>query len=277
MNAHNLILETIAVSVEAGLPAKRPAQATEIPMADHLADLAVEALIDEADLSPKPGLVDRRSNGTHPDMSLALMHASALSLWPCLRQMVEAAQTFGEISQPLRASLGQLGREGEAAMLATTGGVNTHRGAIWALGLLVAATALDTQADASTLAARAGRLALLDDPVLVPQDSHGQQVRRRYGAGGAREQAQQGFPPSSATACHNCNAAAPPVPASNMPGLTRCWRSWPCLATPACSGAAAQPAWPPCSRARWPYWPKAAALPWPGAGNCASWTSTCCT
>ena len=183
-----------AILVGAGLPAKRPAQATELPLADHLADLAVEALIDEADLSPKPGLVDRRSNGTHPDMSLALMHASALSLWPCLRQMAEAAQTFGEISQPLRASLGQLGREGEAAMLATTGGVNTHRGAIWALGLLVAATALDTQADASTLAARAGRLALLDDPVLVPQDSHGQQVRRRYGAGGAREQAQQGFP-----------------------------------------------------------------------------------
>ncbi|WP_414703982.1 triphosphoribosyl-dephospho-CoA synthase, partial [Pseudomonas sp. UBA2628] len=42
---------------------------------DHLADLAVEALIDEAELSPKPGLVDRRSNGAHTDMTLALMHA----------------------------------------------------------------------------------------------------------------------------------------------------------------------------------------------------------
>nr|HDS0980903.1 triphosphoribosyl-dephospho-CoA synthase [Pseudomonas putida] len=176
----------------AGLPAKRPAQTTELPLADHLADLAVEALIDEADLSPKPGLVDRRGNGAHPDMTLALMHASALALWPCLRNMAEAAKAIGTIGQPLRATLGQLGREGEAAMLAATGGVNTHRGAIWALGLLVASKALDTQAD--TLAARAGRIALFDDPAMTSQDSHGLQVRRRYGTGGAREQAQQGFP-----------------------------------------------------------------------------------
>ncbi|WP_415639493.1 triphosphoribosyl-dephospho-CoA synthase [Pseudomonas plecoglossicida] len=165
-----------------------------MPLADHLADLAVESLIDEADLSPKPGLVDRRSSGAHSDMTLPLMHASALSLWPCLRQMAEAAQYQGQINQPLRAALGRLGREGEAAMLFTTGGVNTHRGAIWALGLLTAACALDPGADAQTMAARAGRIALIDDPAAITQDSHGVQVRRRYGASGAREQAQQGFP-----------------------------------------------------------------------------------
>ncbi|MFJ2983001.1 MULTISPECIES: triphosphoribosyl-dephospho-CoA synthase [unclassified Pseudomonas] len=165
-----------------------------LPLADHLADLAVEALIDEADLSPKPGLVDRRSSGAHSDMSLALMHASALALWPCLRQMAEAAHAHGEIGVPLRAALGRIGREGEAAMLAATAGVNTHRGAIWALGLLVAARALDAQAGANTLAARAGRIALIDDPAATAQDSHGTQMRRRYAASGAREQAQQGFP-----------------------------------------------------------------------------------
>jgi len=166
-----------------------------LALPDQLADLAVEALIDEADLSPKPGLVDRRGSGAHGDMNLALMHASALSLWPCLRQMAEAAQRHGEIAAPLRAELGRLGREGEAAMLATTAGVNTHRGAIWALGLLVAARALSPlSSDPHTLAARAGRLALIDDPAAPAQDSHGIQVRRRYGAGGAREQAQQGFP-----------------------------------------------------------------------------------
>ncbi len=174
------------------------AQSLNLPaptaMADHLADLAVEALIDEADLSPKPGLVDRRGSGAHADMSLALMHASALALWPCLRQMAKAAHEHGEIGVPLRAALGRIGREGEAAMLATTGGVNTHRGAIWALGLLVAASALDNQASAETLAARAGRIALIDDPAVAASASHGSQVRQRYGAGGAREQAQQGFP-----------------------------------------------------------------------------------
>ncbi|MFK0310510.1 triphosphoribosyl-dephospho-CoA synthase [Pseudomonas sp. NPDC090233] len=172
----------------------RPAQPTQLSLADHLADLAIEALIDEADLSPKPGLVDRRSSGAHSDMTLPLMHASALALWPCLRQMAEAAQIHGEIGLPLRAALGRIGREGEAAMLTATGGVNTHRGAIWALGLLVAARALDAQADTVTIAARAGRIALIDDPAACVQDSHGTQVRRRYGASGAREQAQQGFP-----------------------------------------------------------------------------------
>jgi len=181
-------------SVGAGLPAKRAEQTTEIPLADQLADLAVEALIDEVDLSPKPGLVDRRSNGAHTDMTLALMHASALALWPCLRQMAEAAEAIGGVGQPLRTALGRIGREGEAAMLATTGGVNTHRGAIWALGLLVAACALGPHADPCAVAARAGRIALIDDPGAASEDSHGAHVRRRYGSGGAREQAQLGFP-----------------------------------------------------------------------------------
>jgi len=183
-----------AIPVGAGLPAIGPAHTTAIPLTDHLADLAVESLIDEAELSPKPGLVDRRSSGAHSDMTLALMHASALSLWPCLRQMAEAAEQHGQIGAPLRAALGRIGRDGEAVMLTTTGGVNTHRGAIWALGLLVAARALDPRADAATVAARAGRIALIDDPQAIAPDSHGNQVRRRYGASGAREQAQQGFP-----------------------------------------------------------------------------------
>ena len=167
-----------------------------LPLAQLLADQAVDALIDEADLSPKPALVDRRGTGAHHDLHLSLMHASALALWPCFREMAEAAQAFGEVDQPLREALGQIGREGESAMLAATGGINTHRGAIWALGLLVAARALSTPGeDVGTLAARAGRIALIDDRFAPrQQDSHGLQVQRRYGARGAREEAQSGFP-----------------------------------------------------------------------------------
>ena len=168
---------------------------TPLTLADRLADLAVEALIDEAELSPKPGLVDRRGNGAHRDMNLALMQASALALWPCFRQMAEAAQAHACIGLPLRAALGRIGREGEAAMLATTGGINTHRGAIWALGLLVAARALQPEPQpAATLALRAGRIALIDDPAMPHTDSHGREVTRRYAVAGAREQAQLGFP-----------------------------------------------------------------------------------
>uniref|UniRef100_UPI001F0CC961 triphosphoribosyl-dephospho-CoA synthase n=1 Tax=Pseudomonas aeruginosa TaxID=287 RepID=UPI001F0CC961 len=89
-------------------------------LGECLADLAVDALIDEAELSPKPALVDRRGNGAHADLHLGLMQASALSLWPCFKEMADAAQRHGRIDARLRGVLGQLGRDGEAAMLRTT-------------------------------------------------------------------------------------------------------------------------------------------------------------
>lgn len=166
-----------------------------VSLAEHLADLAVDALMDEANLSPKPALVDRRGNGAHTDLHLGLMHASALSLWPTFKLMAEAAAHLQTLGQPLREELGRLGREGEAAMLRTTGGVNTHRGAIWALGLLVTAAALDVNdCTPAAICQRAARLALIEDRQVVASNSHGSIVARRYGAMGAREQAQQGFP-----------------------------------------------------------------------------------
>ncbi|MBA1292369.1 triphosphoribosyl-dephospho-CoA synthase [Pseudomonas lurida] len=162
----------------------------ELSLADRLADMAVDALIDEADLSPKPALVDRRGNGAHHDLHLGLMHASALSLWPMFKAMAEAAIEFGEVGLPLREALGRIGREGEQAMLVTTNGVNTHRGAIWALGLLTASAALEPRA----ITLNAARLALLNDRYAPQPMSHGAQVAQRYGARGAREEAQLGFP-----------------------------------------------------------------------------------
>jgi triphosphoribosyl-dephospho-CoA synthase len=170
-------------------------QPKPLSQAERLADLAVDALIDEADLSPKPALVDRRGNGAHTDLHLGLMHASALSLWPAFKEMAQAASEFGEVGLPLREAIGRIGREGEQAMLATTNGVNTHRGAIWALGLLVTAAALEPESTApGAIALRAARLALLDDRYAPHPLSHGAQVAQRYGARGAREEAQLGFP-----------------------------------------------------------------------------------
>jgi triphosphoribosyl-dephospho-CoA synthase len=170
-------------------------QPKTITLAERLADLAVDALIDEADLSPKPALVDRRGNGAHTDLHLGLMHASALALWPAFKEMAEAAIEFGEVGLPLREAIGRIGREGEQAMLATTHDVNTHRGAIWALGLLVTAAALETKStSAGAVTLRAARLALLDDRHAPRPLSHGAQVAQRYGARGAREEAQLGFP-----------------------------------------------------------------------------------
>ncbi|HST66717.1 MAG TPA: triphosphoribosyl-dephospho-CoA synthase [Mycobacteriales bacterium] len=153
-----------------------------------LADRAVAALVAEAVLTPKPGLVDRRGPGAHTDMTLPLLLASAAALRPAFL----ACATAGSAPGPgLRARLGEIGRAGEAAMLAATDGVNTHRGALWALGLLTAAAA----ADPADPLAGAAALAATPDPAGSPgRASHGQQVVRRYGVPGAAGEARAGFP-----------------------------------------------------------------------------------
>ncbi|WP_248638353.1 triphosphoribosyl-dephospho-CoA synthase, partial [Citrobacter koseri] len=106
--------------------------------AEWLARTATQCLIDEARLSPKPGLVDSRGNGAHHDLSLALMERSAHSLTSTFQALAQQSwRRPADIA--LRQTIGRLGREGEQQMMAATGGVNTHRGAIWALGLLVSA------------------------------------------------------------------------------------------------------------------------------------------
>lgn len=109
--------------------------------ARRLAALATGCLLDEVRLTPKPGLVDRRGSGAHQDLTLALMERSAHSLTPAFQALALACwQQPADVA--LRQRVGQLGREAEACMLQATGGVNTHRGAIWALGLLVCGAAM---------------------------------------------------------------------------------------------------------------------------------------
>ncbi|MHA3056965.1 triphosphoribosyl-dephospho-CoA synthase [Acinetobacter sp. ANC 4641] len=166
-------------------------------LADTLADFAVQALLDEVRLSPKPALVDARSSGAHQDLTLNLMEQSAESLRNMFVAMSLAATQHGEISQALREQIGQLGREGEQVMLAVTGGVNTHRGAIWALGLLVTAAALLPQGtSAENICFCAGQIAQLEDRAVTAKAtlSHGQMVLHKHGKQGAKQQAQQGFP-----------------------------------------------------------------------------------
>src|SRR3954451_19190636 len=110
-------------------------------LSDHdLSTLAVRSLIEEAGLTPKPGLVDRRGNGAHHDLDLERLRRSAHALLPGLAAMARSAS--GEEPTPrLREALGRIGRVTERRMMAATGGSNAHRGAIWALGLLVASAA----------------------------------------------------------------------------------------------------------------------------------------
>ena len=160
--------------------------------ATAIADLAVAALRAEADLTPKPGLVDRRGRGAHTDMDLDMLLASADALRAGFAECASAAQEL-PVDLALRARVGVIGRSTERRMLAVTAGVNTHRGALWCLGLLAAGAARHRDIHAAIRFAAA----LASHPDLAmpgPSDSNGAVARRRYGAGGAVGEAQNGFP-----------------------------------------------------------------------------------
>lgn len=161
---------------------------------EWLARTATQCLIDEARLSPKPGLVDSRGNGAHNDLSLALMERSAHSLTPTFQALAQHSwQRPADIA--LRQTIGRLGREGEQQMMVATGGVNTHRGAIWALGLLVSAVAMvGGTSSAQQIAHTAAELAKLPDDTAPKFFSKGLRATHRYQVPGAREEAQQAFP-----------------------------------------------------------------------------------
>jgi triphosphoribosyl-dephospho-CoA synthase len=163
-------------------------------LADQLAGRAVDALVVEALLTPKPALVDCRGSGAHRDLDLARLLCSAASLRDGFRSMAECAR--GRLpSQSLREQLASIGREAERVMLAASGGSNAHRGAIWTLGLLVAARMMcDGGAAAAQVAGVAGQIARLPDRFAPSTPSNGSRVCDVYGVPGARGEAEAGFP-----------------------------------------------------------------------------------
>jgi triphosphoribosyl-dephospho-CoA synthase len=135
--------------------------------------------------------VSQVDQGAHADMDAELLHRSATTLEPFFIALAEAGAANADMAR-----LRRIGIDAERAMLAATGGINTHRGAIFGLGLLAAAAGLRERLQRPTalgtlVAARWGA-DILQGP--VDADSHGSGVARRHGAGGARAEAGAGFP-----------------------------------------------------------------------------------
>ena len=109
---------------------------TTIPyIIGHLASMALQA---ELDTTPKPGLVDRNDNGAHRDMDHTLMQRSIQALHP---YFVRLAQLGFTDKQPCHDEIVNIGIEAEREMFKTTGGVNTHKGALFSIGLAAVALA----------------------------------------------------------------------------------------------------------------------------------------
>ncbi len=163
-------------------------------LSTQLANLAVESLVEELSLTPKPGLVDKLDQGSHHDLTFSIMMESAKSLHNTFYEMSMAA--YGkQPSQELREKIGEIGRAGEAEMFRVTSGVNTHKGAIWSLGLITAAAAIHLgRCTENQLCFTAGAIAKYEDRFIPPQLTNGIKVVQKYGVHGAKIEAQLGFP-----------------------------------------------------------------------------------
>ncbi len=174
-----------------------------VPLRQAIADLAVRALIHEAAAHPKPGLVTSLSRGAHRDMDFGTFLSSALSLRPFF---VEVAQ-IGWDTFDLAPSdcLGELKRAGLAAeddMRRATGGVNTHKGAIFSMGLMVAATSrglrsgvvLSPEALTDIGASFVAGIVRRELGSIAEARSAGERLYLSRGVRGVRGEAEDGFP-----------------------------------------------------------------------------------
>ena len=163
-----------------------------------MAALAERALRRELDTPLKPGLVGPDSSGAHTDMDYALMQKAIAALRPYWSRMAKASVP------PL---LQMIGIEAEKAMKKATGGVNTHRGAIFALGLALNARGMEVPVTEEVIKNRLCKIAgvilhngLIDSALHftaqgapASQRTHGEQAVKQYGVKGAREMALEGY------------------------------------------------------------------------------------
>ena len=164
-----------------------------------IAKAAREALEREVLLTPKPGLVDAANSGAHNDMDKDTFLRSAAVLEPWFRMMAERGGALPtEAPQTLLAALRPMGMRAETDMYAATKGVNTHKGALFSLGLLCAAAGrLEAQCRPLTVESLCGLAAEMTAGITEREmhtaDTHGLAVHAAYGAKGVRGEAEAGF------------------------------------------------------------------------------------
>lgn len=176
--------------------------------AEWIGKCAWNALIEEVDTTPKPGLVDLYSNGAHTDMDAATFRRSADALRPFFVKMAREGLSFDGSAQELFMGLRGVGMDAEQAMYEATHGVNTHKGAIFTFGIFCAAagrcvkeqraiTALGLleMEQEMTVRVLTAELEKLRGSIRTPGiETHGERNLHRYGTAGCRGEAIEGYP-----------------------------------------------------------------------------------
>ena len=175
---------------------------------EMIADLAVQSLMDEVDTTPKPGLVDRHNCGSHKDMTRDTFTASAQALRPYFAQCVEIGQNTANLPPHITFQhLRQAGLAAEQAMYQATNGVNTHKGAVFTMGILCgslgrlwsAETLIPKTAELLKTCAAIGQAAETDFAAMRGTTA-GERLYLQKGIRGIRGEAAAGLPSVSAVA-----------------------------------------------------------------------------
>ena len=163
--------------------------ATTVP---HLVShLATKALREELELTPKPGLVDKNNSGAHRDMDFNLMQASIDALHPYFTLLASLGYAP---TLPTTEGIRAVGLEAEQAMFQATGGVNTHKGALFSMGIAVVATAHALYTHTATTEQIRQYIAAIAQGFNAPADTHGAEVVRRHQVSGALQNAIDAYP-----------------------------------------------------------------------------------
>ena len=175
--------------------------------ADQAASAAVRGLLYEVSTTPKPGLVDRNNSGSHRDMNFFTFLDSSASLIPWFREFFclgwdHSSESDRQIFERLRYA----GQRAETAMFSATGGINTHKGLVFASAILCGALGKVHArrelplpfTDVLQECRRLGKCSLADlhhpPNVQPPLPTNGERIFTAYGIRGARGEAAAGFP-----------------------------------------------------------------------------------
>lgn len=174
-----------------------------------IANTAFESLIKEVRTTPKPGLVDMRNNGSHNDMDISTFIKSARSLTPYFKKcfllgVKSAAVSPDETFSMLRKE----GVKAEQTMYNATGGINTHKGIIYSLGIICGAigrlyrphTPIANINEIFSLCAQMTQNAAINDFATIDSSTAGGQLFLEKGIKGIRGEVMNGFPSVAKTA-----------------------------------------------------------------------------
>ncbi|HBC7428453.1 TPA: triphosphoribosyl-dephospho-CoA synthase CitG [Providencia rettgeri] len=179
-----------------------PSDETHVFWAKNLSQLAYQAMMEEVLLTPKPGLVDMRNNGSHQDMDSYMFARSARTVANHLPEFVYLGYFQGK--QPAVQTLYALREHGlacEKAMYQVTNNVNTHKGAIFSFGLVFAAMgrllARNTNITANSICQEVANICqnmvVRELEPIKEATTAGEQFYQLYGLTGARGEAESGF------------------------------------------------------------------------------------